>query len=905
MNKIRKLKHHRESKKLLSFFDRLDIKKKIGIYILLITIIPATALIFYRSYSLKKDIYQEKETSLKYQTDLALSILTEYNFRYLNGEINNLSTAKLQCAKLISMIRYGKDNSNYFWIQSRYENNTPFMVMHPYFPGLNGSAKTEVDAQAFQTMKEVLVVVQEEDETPNEGFIEYQWPANYTETQHYITKLSFVKLFTPWDWILGTGIYIDDVNDTVRISLLNDLMLLFAIYGTLGVLVISLIIKELKNKQLIQTSLTESETKFNKLINNMNEGYSITNSDYEIIFVNSQFANIIGYTEKELIGQPVSKFMTQEEFEKMTNQQNSENRHKNRQYELQWIAKNGDIKDTLISPSRYYSKSGELSISGAIITDITEMKKIQWKLKKNQQIMKKTLDNLGEGVITVNSQGIIKATNLTAEILTGWPKQEVIDKTIENILNIDEFETGTHIQSITNDLLKPIQEKETPTKSITKSFKIAFSKPFTKPFKKIFLLYSRTNKKYTISLSIIPLRENEKDVQGFVMVFQDITKIKQYEDEFMKAQKMDSLGIMAGGIAHDFNNFLAAILGSISLLELGIQKMNDEDRELIQDIKNASVQAQNLTRQLLQFSKDEKPLKKIMAISEIVRKTANFAVRGMNTKCRFSFEENLPLVNIDEGQIGQVIQNLVLNGSQAMPQGGFIDINIKTKEITEINPIIDKPGQYIEIEIKDRGTGIPDKIKTHIFEPYFTTKEKGHGLGLAVCYKIIRDHEGFIRINSILNKGTSFFILLPCIRNENGLIIQHQKSPLHFGTGEIFILDDEISIQKILQKMLSYLGFTSKTFSNGIEIIAAYRDAFYEMKDEPVCILDLTIPGGKGGKEVFEDLKAINPKVRAIVASGYANKTILQNYKEFGFLGKLKKPFTLEDLSNSLDAAFQ
>ena len=244
--------------KISQYWDQLSIQKKMVLYILLISIIPLSTLLIERSYSLESVIYTEKKLSLNYQADLALSQIDGYYQDFQSGKYESSLDAKLAAMSMVNKLRYGEDNLNYFWIQARYENNTPYMVLHPYFPGLNGSAETEVDDDAYRTMVDVLAEIQELDEDPNEGFIEYEWPAQHNDTHNFIHKLSYVILYEEWDWIIGTGIYIDDIQDIVRENLLIDLIIMLLTYGTLGIIIFSLILKELKEKDHFQQSLEQN-----------------------------------------------------------------------------------------------------------------------------------------------------------------------------------------------------------------------------------------------------------------------------------------------------------------------------------------------------------------------------------------------------------------------------------------------------------------------------------------------------------------------------------------------------------------------------------------------------------------------------------------------------------------------
>lgn len=378
-------------------------------------------------------------------------------------------------------------------------------------------------------------------------------------------------------------------------------------------------------------------------------------------------------------------------------------------------------------------------------------------------------------------------------------------------------------------------------------------------------------------------------------IFQDVTEKKSMEKELIKGQKLESLGILAGGIAHDFNNLLTAILGNISLARM-YATPGDEVIEYLNKTENASMRAQGLTKQLLTFSKGGAPIKKITSVTDLVKDCSSFVLRGSKVKCDFHFEDGLKAVEADEDQLSQVVQNLVINASQAMPDGGIITIHGHNRIITqELLPPL-PAGEYIELLFEDHGIGIAAEDLSRIFEPYFTSKSTGSGLGLAISYSIIKKHGGTINVNSNPGKGTIFSILLPAVQSQNDTVEKSEDLP-QITPARVLLMDDDTSIRDIASAMLEIMNCSVKTAQNGNEALRLYAEAIQERSPYDFVIMDLTIPGGMGGKEAISELLALDPDAKVIVSSGYANDPIMANHAAYGFKAILPKPFTFKNFN--------
>lgn len=373
---------------------------------------------------------------------------------------------------------------------------------------------------------------------------------------------------------------------------------------------------------------------------------------------------------------------------------------------------------------------------------------------------------------------------------------------------------------------------------------------------------------------------------------------RNYEDQLRNLQKMESLGVLAGGIAHDFNNMLAIISGNVSYAleeELDPEKLH----EVLKDIENSSKQAQTLTNQLLTFSKGGVPIKKPVKINELIKECAVFSSRGSKSNCRFNLADDLWISLVDEGQINQVVSNLVINADQAMPNGGDIIVSSENCEIENSSPIALEPGKYVKVSVADSGIGIEKENLKKVFDPYFSTKNRGSGLGLATVFSIIQKHGGHIEVESEPGKGTCFSFFLPASPDESFEQL-HKENKSHSGKGKILVLEDQQSISRMLQRMLGKMGYETICADDGERILKLFKNAQDSGDSVHMVILDLTIPGGMGGVETMKELLRMDPQVKAIVSSGYFDDPIMANYKQHGFSGVIPKPYNMAQLSEVL-----
>jgi PAS domain S-box-containing protein len=507
---------------------------------------------------------------------------------------------------------------------------------------------------------------------------------------------------------------------------------------------------------------------------------------------------------------------------------------------------------------------------------------ISTKLQKAQDVLKKQLrlyeerfmevvESSSDIIYSIDTHGVILSTNKQGYQILDYLHSDIIGKHIKEICTRETWE----------ELAKGFEKVKAEGSVFLDAGKII----------------RRTGENLDVTAHSTAMYDERKEFHGVRLTFRDITEHKKMEEELRNIEKLESIGIMAGGIAHDFNNILTTITGNISLARVSAKN----DRKLsrvLSETQKACNHARNLTNQLLTFSKGGAPIKKVQYIKNLLKDSTKFALRGSPVNYELFLEDDLWPVEVDEGQIIQVIHNLALNAQQAMCNGGTIAISAENVAVEKADPLPFK-GNYIKIRVKDEGIGIPAERMNKIFDPYFTTKEEGSGLGLTTTFSIIKNHDGHIFVDSRENVGTTFSIFLPA-SDERAYEEKKKMDKDLQGAGYILIMDDEENVRRSVCRMLRYLGYDVEAAKNGEQAIDLYKNAMESVRPFDAVLMDLTIRGGKGGKETIKELRRIDSQVKAVVSSGYFNDPIMADYNKHGFFGVIPKPYEIEVLNEVL-----
>lgn len=522
----------------------------------------------------------------------------------------------------------------------------------------------------------------------------------------------------------------------------------------------------------------------------------------------------------------------------------------------------------------------------ATVEDVSARKRAEEEIRTASERMKAIFGSIKDPILvhpyTSNGHGIFSEVNDIACTRYGYTREEFLQISVKNLLKQDSDEA-----LLAPDRLETI---------ITKGHMVFETVHVTK-----------NGEEFPVEVSVCTMDQAGK--KYVLAVVRDITErhIAQrekakFESQLQRVQKLESLGILAGGIAHDFNNILTGIMGNISFAQVFIDTTHKSFMPLV-EAEKAAVRAGELAHQLLTFARGGKPIKKVVSLQRLVNETFSFVLRGSNVKATVDIPDSVHAIEADEGQMSQVFQNLTINAMQAMP-GGELTVSAQNKVLADNNSLAIPPGTYIKLLLTDQGCGISEDNLTKIFDPYFTTKSAGNGLGLASVHSIINRHGGHIGASSIVGKGTTFTIFLPSLGELNSKYQTDISTPAigeHKG-GSILVMDDEEIIRDIASAILTYLGYKVTTCASGEKAVELYKTSMEAGIPFLTVIMDLTIPGGLGGKEAAEQILTLFPKARLIVSSGYSNDSIMSSYKEYGFSGAITKPYNIHEVKQVLSS---
>lgn len=494
-----------------------------------------------------------------------------------------------------------------------------------------------------------------------------------------------------------------------------------------------------------------------------------------------------------------------------------------------------------------------------------------------------TLASIADGVIATDREGRVLLLNQAAEKLTGWSEEEALRRPLKEVLPLrvedeDASEAISPVQAVL-DAAQPLR----------------FPLPYA--------LRNRAGNEVLLELIGAPVRRVAEESLGVVLAFRDVSEQKKAEEERARTQKLEAIGVLAGGIAHDFNNILTGIMGHLSLARM-IGLGDEKAGEHVEKAEKAVGRASGLARQLLTFARGGAPMTGPASIGELVAEAVPFVFSGSNIRYQIDLEEDLWPVEIDQGQISQVLGNLLINASQAMPEGGSVDIVGRNVHYEEPTSAL-RDGSYVCLSVKDYGVGIAPRHLRRIFDPYFTTKQTGSGLGLATAYSIMQKHGGAITVESQLDVGTCFNLYMPAAEEHSAPeAVELEEDIRPIGSGKILLMDDEESVLSVLEEMLGHLGYQTVRAADGEVAVALYRQALEDGRPFDLVILDLTVPGGTGGKETLSLLREIDPRVNAVVSSGYSEDPVMSHHREHGLRGVLAKPYRMLDVAQLLREIF-
>ncbi len=633
------------------------------------------------------------------------------------------------------------------------------------------------------------------------------------------------------------------------------------------------VVEDVTEGKRAEDALRESERRFRDMLSNVEMISMTLDRDARITFCNDYLLRLTGWQREEILGSnwfenfiPPESTQLKKVFSALL-----DNQPPTWHYENEILTRSGERRFIRWNNTVLYSSTGEVIGTASIGEDITERKNLEKALAESEERYRKLVE-LSPDSVFIHIEGRFVFMNESgARLLGGKCPEELYGRTALDFVHTDQRE------SVRKRIVNAQAGGDNP---------------------RIEELLVRLDGSF-VPVEMESVYFNYKGMNSVLSIARDISDRKKMQEEMLKSQKLESLGVLAGGIAHDFNNILTGILGNISLVNRQLDPSGSMARRL-ESCEKAAVRASELTQQLLTFARGGEPVRKKIDPDRLIRESAAFVLRGSNVSCEFALADDLRRIDADAGQISQVLHNILINAIQAMPGGGRVRITAKNEELGAVNSVNLPAGDYLKIVVEDQGCGIFPEILSRIFDPYFTTKDTGSGLGLASAYSIIKRHGGDIGVTSTVGRGSRFTLFLPAISES---ITDNEVAGVEVelkGSGKILFMDDEEIIRETATEILEFAGYRVESCADGRDAVERYRNAYGKNERYDAVIMDLTVPGGMGGKEAAGLILEIDPDAVLIVSSGYSNDPLIANHLQCGFRGAVVKPFSAGSLATEV-----
>ncbi len=643
----------------------------------------------------------------------------------------------------------------------------------------------------------------------------------------------------------------------------------------------------LQDLQSAVAELKDIKGNLEHLLHMVTEGLLIIDREGRIVYVNDALEKILGTNRSEIVGShhtdPRWTFYCEEDHgggPRSVFQSVLETGRDVRDRRCLMTGADGLQRLFTVHATVHHDEEGRLAAVAAVIHDSTELNRVKAENIEIKGVYERLAQYADEAIFRIAAEsGRIVYINDSAEKILGY-KLADYSADVQNqykVIGRNHLQKWMNVLSGTKDVLKNVVVEAT----------------------------ARDGRTVVLEMTVIAVREPGGKTISYECLGRDVTVRRFMEAELAKAQKLESIGLLAGGIAHDFNNILTAVFGSLALAKMDVAPDSPAYSRLL-SAEEHCMKAKALTRKLLTYSRGGSPQRKTASIAHVIQEAVTFTLSGKNIDCKFDLPDGLWSAQIDEGQMHQVVHALVSNACEAMPQGGTIEVAAENVILAadEVPPLA--AGHYVRWHVRDHGVGISREHLKKIFDPYFTTKQmgsvKGMGLGLAICYSIVKSHEGIITVESTPGAGTTFTVYIP---SSNGEKAMQRPSPATQGTVEarkkILLIDDEQILLDVTGSMLKHLGYDVTTAKSHAEAMACYGDA--KKAGCPYCliIMDLTMRGDEGGEIAIRRWKSAHPEVKAVISSGYVNDPVIEEYWKYGFAGAMVKPYSLADLKSHLE----
>lgn len=646
-------------------------------------------------------------------------------------------------------------------------------------------------------------------------------------------------------------------------------------------------IKKLRSEMAV---LNESNESLGHLLFMVPDGLMMISKEGRILYVNKALEEIVGYPSREILGKHLSD--PRWDFKCV----NGEAGVRDSVFQSILQTKRALVDEVchldfpegrqgvfMVNATVHHDARGNMAGIAAIIRDCTELSRVRAENQEIKTVYERLAQYADEAIFRMEvPTGRITYINDAAEKIFGYSLQDyqsdagIQAKVIHN----------SHFQAWV-DAVQTTDKDKNVLKNIIVSCK------------------ARAGQAVIMEFTVIAVRNDDGRLMCFECIGRDITVRRFMEAELAKAQKLESIGLLAGGIAHDFNNIMTAVFGSLALAKMEATPSSSVYARLV-GAEEQCMKAKALTRRLLNYSQGGSPQRKTASIANVIRDAVDFALSGKNVECRFILPDNLWSAQIDETQMHQVVHSLVSNACEAMPQGGTIEIGAQNMDLSDNRMQTLKAGRYVKWYVRDHGVGMSQEHLRRIFDPYFTTKPmnsvKGMGLGLAICYSIVKSHEGMIAVESTPGVGSVFTVYMPASSDENeeqkpATTVKKPATP----KAKVLLIDDEQVLLDVTGSMLKHLGYDVATAKSHSQAMEQYQQAKETGNPFSLIIMDLTMRGDEGGEIAIRRWKENHPEVKAVISSGYMKDPVIEEYWKYGFIGAMIKPYSLADLKSSLE----
>lgn len=662
-------------------------------------------------------------------------------------------------------------------------------------------------------------------------------------------------------------------------SLRNRMLAVFGLvaafdFGLLlaGVWVVRRYVGERKE---VEEEIRDRESRCHSLFESANDAMLVADAESGVIITaNRKAGELLGKPAGEIVGMHQAELHPPEEAERYRRIfQEAVQSGRGIEGGL-WVCK-GDGGRVPVEISANVVDWGDRKVILGIFRDVTERRRAE-ALRESEESFHALADNANDGILVSDQDGFHVYANRRMSEITGHAVEDLVGLHFRDILPPDE------VSKVAERFKKRVEGESAP-----RQYETAL----------------RRKDGSLVPVEITSSRTTWRGKFGVIVIVRDVSQRRQMEEDMVRIGKLESLGVLVGGIAHDFNNILTAVLGNISMIQARAEP-DSPTQERLAMAEKAALRARDLVRQLITFSRGGAPARKAVSIADLVRRSAGFALGGSNVRSECLLPENIWPAEVDEEQVLQALAHVLMNADESMP-GGVIRIQAENVLVDDTLGLPIDPGRYVRVSVCDHGSGIAPEHLRRIFDPYFTTKKKGRGLGLAITDSIVRRHGGHVSVESTPASGTAFHLYFPASQAPAEAPPSDRVAPTRGQRRRVLVMDDEEPVRDALGRMLMHLDCDVAAAGDGAEAIEIFSTARESGQPFDAVIMDLTIPGGMGGKEAVSKILEIDPKARVIVSSGYSDDPVMADFRTHGFCAVLPKPYRIDELQNTLSRTWK